>query len=76
MIEIIAGVLVAAAAVAAVLEPLFRRVPTPELLAEAEQMVNAAAVALRTECPNCGHIAALPAAYCSSCGTTFARPPV
>ncbi len=77
MIEMVAGILVAAAAVTTVLEPLFRpprppappaTPPEPAILSRAEELVNAAKQKLGTACAHCGHVTASPATFCPQCG--------
>jgi len=82
MLEILAGALVAAAALAAVLEPLLRpRVagpadmpdPPADHLAAAEKLVRLAGARLPDACSRCGHHLDTPAVFCPRCGSALLR---
>lgn len=72
MIELIAGALVAAAALTYVLEPLAHRPigspPRDAPADEAEALVRRIRLRLAVTCPRCGLAAEQGAVFCPSCG--------
>ncbi|MSR06021.1 MAG: hypothetical protein EXR93_02980 [Gemmatimonadetes bacterium] len=76
MIELFASALVAAAAIAFVVEPLTRNLPpddrqgppSRQQVERAEQIVAEMAARVSPACSSCGTVADSPALYCARCG--------
>ena len=78
MIELLAGVLVAAAALAYVLEPLAREPRSPIATAEgepvtAEKLIEQMRGRLLSRCPACDAPSEPGSAFCSSCGSILLK---
>ena len=78
MIELLAGVLVAAAVLAYVLEPLAREPRSTLATAEeepvtAEKLIEEMRGRLLSHCPACGSPADPGSAFCSSCGSILLK---
>ncbi|MBI4500186.1 MAG: hypothetical protein HY700_03400 [Gemmatimonadetes bacterium] len=79
MSELVAGVLVAAAALAFVLEPLARRESSPPAGAEpaheprADLLIRQMRARLMSRCPSCEAAAEPGSVYCANCGTALIR---
>jgi len=85
VIELLASALVAAAAIAFVVEPLTRSAPHDDVLhgpvsadgvARAERLVKEMAARLSTRCSSCGASSESPALFCPRCGQVLVGPAI